>query len=178
MCDYEKEEAIRRFLNVETDKCDIESSLLEDRKINALERKLELNSVYSEIVNKNIKDVKTTLEKMLRCDKVPRTAAIINNLIAFIDKLDGEIPEDVVARIDGAGFSMYDEKSKLNVEDKAQEKAESGVRSASLFLYESIKELNNFSPIAREAIICALHGYFITAPENERCRDLGLFHHK
>ena len=106
MSEFEKQEAIRRFLNVETDKCDIESSLLEARKINALERKLELNSVYSEIVNKNIKDVKTTLEKMLRYDKVPRTAAIINNLVAFIDKLDGEIPEDVVARIDGAGFSM------------------------------------------------------------------------
>ena len=178
MCEFEKQEAVRKFFDVETDKCDVDASLLEARKITALERKLELHSIYSEITNKDIMEVKTILEKMLRYDKVPRTAAIISNVIAFIDKINGEIPDDVVARIDGAGFSVNDKKSPRDIKDEAQEKGESGIRSASLFLYESIKELNNFSPIAREAIICALHGYFITAPDNERRRDCGLFYHK
>lgn len=58
-------------------------------------------------------------------------------------------------------------------EIKADEKP--AIKSPSLFLYETIKGLNNFGPLTRESIICALQGYFVTAYVNEHKRSFGVY---
>ena len=58
-------------------------------------------------------------------------------------------------------------------EIKADEKPT--IKSPSLFLYETIKGLNNYSPLTRESIICALQGYFVTAYVNEHKRSFGVY---
>ena len=58
-------------------------------------------------------------------------------------------------------------------EIKADEKP--AIKSPSLFLYETIKGLNNYNPLTRESIICALQGYFVTAYVNEHKRSFGVY---
>ena len=158
MSEFEKQEAVRSFLKTELDKYRLEISVLEAKLKDANERKQTAHIIYPEVVGVETKDARVFLEDALKCGELP-SSDVITRLLEFMDELDGA--------------AQTSTQTATEAETKMGEKL--AVKSPALFLYETIKGLNHFTPVTREAVICALQGYFVTAPENERARCFGHF---
>lgn len=165
MSEFEKQEAVRSFLKTELDKYRLEISVLEAKLKDTNERKQTAHIIYPEVVGVETKDARAFLEDALKCGELP-SSDVITRLLEFMDELDGadETPGETATQA---------ETKTAKDETKADEKP--AVKSPALFLYETIKGLSHFTPVTREAVICALQGYFVTAPENERARCFGHF---
>lgn len=164
MCEFEKQEAVRSFLKTELDKCRLEISVLEAKLKDANERKQTAHIIYPEVVGVETKDARGFLEDALKDAQLP-PSDVVAQLLKFMDKLDGADETHNKTATEAEAEAAKNE-------TKADEKP--AIKSPSLFLYETIKGLNNFGPLTRESIICALQAYFVTAYDNERKRSFGI----
>ena len=165
MSEFEKQEAVRSFLKTELDKYRLEISVLEAKLKDANERKQTAHIIYPEVVGVETKDARAFLKYASKGAQLP-SSDVVTRLLKFMDELNGadETP--------GETATEAETKTAKN-ETKVDEKP--AAKSPALFLYETIKGLNHFAPVTREAVICALQGYFVTAPKNERARCFGHF---
>ncbi|ERJ30020.1 hypothetical protein UNSWCS_121 [Campylobacter concisus UNSWCS] len=156
MCEFEKQEAVRSFLQTELDKYRFEISVLEAKLKDANERKQTAHIIYPEVVGVETKDARVFLEYALKYVQLP-PSDVVARLLKFMDKLDGadETP----------GKTATEAETKTAKDEvKADEKL--AAKSPSQVLYETVRALRRFRDYDARRVVLALYGYFVTVEDD------------